>query len=301
MKASKLFFPFLLAAFASSVNAFYPVDGWWFNPEESGRGVNIEMQDDTMFVSLFHYDSSGDQAWWVSSGFYDDDLGRFQSDFVATEDGQCPGCPWVNPDVVSLTNPSVTIEFISPILATMTWAGGTTRIQRQYFAQFNIEDPRTFLLGEFHFTIGADGNYSADWLTFDELDEEGNSRLVLGSRRGTPRPVVGEYVESEAAFAVLVDHSSNDFRLYNFTMNKDRIEGDAWTFPKDSEPQGSGLPFIAHRTTSRSFVQTGTGPGPLESSSLASVSAETDAAAASRVSIQETARLLRGRLVTSNK
>jgi len=251
-------------AITSLAHGFYPADGWWFNPDESGRGINIEMQDDTMFVSLFHYDESGDPVWWIASGQFDDTQQRFQSEFIATDDGQCPGCPWIGPDVVALPDPDVTIEFDSPLTATMTWAGGTTSLQRQYFAQFNVDDPRTFLLGEFHFTIGTNGDYSADWLTLDELGEIEEAQVALGTRRGTSLLAAGEYIDEEGVFAVLVEDSATDFRFYVFIMNKNRIEGLAWTFDQDAEPTGSGTQFIAHRTSSRSFVQTGVGPGPLE-------------------------------------
>ena len=259
MKLATALSALVLISFSGLASGFYPVDGWWFNPDESGRGVNIEMQDDTMFVALFHYADSGDQSWWITSGQYDDDLRRFQSDFIATEDGQCPGCTWVGPDILTLPDPSVTIDFTSPITATMTWAGGTTSLSRQYFAQFDTNDPRTFLLGEFHFTIGEDGDYIGDRLIFDELDELDGVRFVTGRRSGTDRLALGEFFEGY--FIVLVEDSDNEIRLYDFDMTKDRMEGVATTFPVDGEPDGPLEPFIAHRVSSRSFVQTGTGPG----------------------------------------
>lgn len=259
MKLSTALSALVMTSFSGLASGFYPVDGWWFNPNESGRGVNIEMQDDTMFVSLFHYAEDGDQAWWITSGQYDDTLQRFQSDFIATDDGQCPGCPWVGPDIVTLPDPGVTINFTSPTTATMTWAGGTTSLSRQYFAQFDTGDPRTFLLGEFHFTIGEDGNYIADRLIFDELDEMDGVRFVLGRRSGTDRLAIGEFLDG--VFIVLVEDSDSEFRLYNFDMTKDRMEGVSTTFPVDGEPDGPLTSFIAHRVSSRSFVQTGAGPG----------------------------------------
>jgi len=259
MKLATALSALVLISFSGLASGFYPVDGWWFNPNESGRGVNIEMQDDTMFVALFHYAEDGDQSWWITSGQYDDTLQRFQSEFIATDDGQCPGCAWVGPDIVTLPDSGVTINFTSPITATMTWAGGTTSLSRQYFAQFDTGDPRTFLLGEFHFTIGDDGVYVADRLIFDELDEMDGVRFVTGRRSGTDRLAIGEFLDG--LFIVLVEDSDNEFRLYNFDMTKDRMEGVSTTFPMDGEPDGPLTPFIAHRVNSRSFVQTGTGPG----------------------------------------
>ena len=42
-------------------------DLWW-NPAESGWGVNVAQQDDTLFATLFDYDASGQSKWWVMSG-----------------------------------------------------------------------------------------------------------------------------------------------------------------------------------------------------------------------------------------
>ena len=48
-------------------------DLWW-NPNESGWGVNITHQDDTLFATLFTYDASNQPLWLVMSA------GRLQSD-----------------------------------------------------------------------------------------------------------------------------------------------------------------------------------------------------------------------------
>jgi len=45
----------------------YPRKGWWWNANEGGRGFFFEVQDSTLFVSGFLYDSSGRATWYVSS------------------------------------------------------------------------------------------------------------------------------------------------------------------------------------------------------------------------------------------
>jgi hypothetical protein len=44
-----------LAALLSANMAFAvtPENGWWWNPAESGRGFNIETQNNTVFVATF--------------------------------------------------------------------------------------------------------------------------------------------------------------------------------------------------------------------------------------------------------
>jgi hypothetical protein len=42
-------------------------DLWW-NAAESGWGVNVTHQDNTLFAALFTYSASGQDMWWVMSG-----------------------------------------------------------------------------------------------------------------------------------------------------------------------------------------------------------------------------------------
>jgi MoaA/NifB/PqqE/SkfB family radical SAM enzyme len=44
-------------------------NGWWFNPDESGTGVSIEVQSEVLFMAVFTYDEkSGDPVWYYSGG-----------------------------------------------------------------------------------------------------------------------------------------------------------------------------------------------------------------------------------------
>jgi hypothetical protein len=56
----------LLCSTLASAIAITPdySDVWW-NPSESGWGANIIQQDDTIFVTLFVYDSNGRPTWFV--------------------------------------------------------------------------------------------------------------------------------------------------------------------------------------------------------------------------------------------
>jgi len=58
---------------ASRAGATNYQDLWW-NPAESGWGVNVTHQDDTLFATLFTYDASGRGLWLVMSA------GRKQAD-----------------------------------------------------------------------------------------------------------------------------------------------------------------------------------------------------------------------------
>lgn len=42
--------------------------GWWWNPDENGRGFSIDVQGDTLFMAGFMYDTAGNPVWYISSG-----------------------------------------------------------------------------------------------------------------------------------------------------------------------------------------------------------------------------------------
>jgi hypothetical protein len=42
-------------------------NGMWFNPNESGWGLNVIEQGDTIFATLYVYDSRGNPRWYVAS------------------------------------------------------------------------------------------------------------------------------------------------------------------------------------------------------------------------------------------
>jgi hypothetical protein len=82
---SKLIIGLLGTGLAASALAFYPVDGWWYDPAEPGRGFLIEMQDDEMFIAAFHYLPSGRPIWWVANGRYDHNSGALICGHAQTE------------------------------------------------------------------------------------------------------------------------------------------------------------------------------------------------------------------------
>jgi hypothetical protein len=47
---------------------FQPVNGWWWNDTESGRGYSVEVRGDSAFVVAFMYDAAGQPVWYFSAG-----------------------------------------------------------------------------------------------------------------------------------------------------------------------------------------------------------------------------------------
>ncbi|QOC21482.1 hypothetical protein IC757_10495 [Wenzhouxiangella sp. AB-CW3] len=286
--------PILIAALAALclpgiLWAFHPVDGWWWNPQESGRGFNIEMQDDEMFIAAFHYAPDGSALWWVANGRYNDATGRMSGEFVEFAGGQCPGCPYSAPGVVSGAGSTVTIDFHSAVHATVQWDGESIPIERQYW-RFAFDQPNLFLFGEFHFTAGGLGVYFGDRIYFDDsmTDNDGNEFLAGRVRDGgSDRIAVASFMPDQGVFSILLDSSTNYYKLFVFDMTKDRMEGISWTYQKDDEPSTSGLPFIGHRVASRAYVQTGVGPHSVADNGNPRQSGHSDALDQARVALQQ--------------
>lgn len=64
--AAALFSCMAATSFAAVPTADFS-DLWW-NPNESGWGANVAQQNDTMFVTLFVYNSNNAPTWYVASG-----------------------------------------------------------------------------------------------------------------------------------------------------------------------------------------------------------------------------------------
>ena len=111
--------------------AFTPVTGLWWNPNESGRGFNIQVQRGTLVMTTFSYSAVGDPVWYLTVG----PLTNAGSGVMATgildkfRGGQCATCLYQKP--ASMGNDGgITINFTSPTAATVQLPGGrVTQIQ----------------------------------------------------------------------------------------------------------------------------------------------------------------------------
>ncbi len=104
--------------------AGHPTKGWWWNPNESGRGFFIEVQDTTMFVSGFLYNSAGQATWYVANATM-----SVPNVFIGvlTEfagGGSFTSSPFTAP-TTSTSRGLFTIQFDSQTTGTMTLSTGT--------------------------------------------------------------------------------------------------------------------------------------------------------------------------------
>jgi hypothetical protein len=103
--------------FALGEATFQPT-GWWWTPDESGRGFSIEVQGDTLFLAAFMYDTSGNPIWYISSGKLSTPR-TYAGTLVQVSGGQTMGGSY-RPPAAQVPIGSVEIEFASEDAATIT-------------------------------------------------------------------------------------------------------------------------------------------------------------------------------------
>jgi len=108
-----------------------PQNGWWWNPNESGRGFFIEMRGGVLYLAGYLYESNGRALWMTSGGpvtdpyLYNGTLQTYQGGQTLFGDYRFPAG---TADVGA-----VTVRFDDDSHGTFTWPGGTIPIQRQIY------------------------------------------------------------------------------------------------------------------------------------------------------------------------
>ncbi|MBL0141022.1 MAG: hypothetical protein IPP91_02890 [Betaproteobacteria bacterium] len=109
-----------------------PQTGWWWNPQEDGRGFSLEVRGNNIFFAGFLYDVSGRSTWYVSTGAVSLDGSYYTGDLLSASGGQTLGGAYPGFPALRSVGP-ITLTFHSASQGTLVWPGGTVPIQR-----FNI-------------------------------------------------------------------------------------------------------------------------------------------------------------------
>jgi hypothetical protein len=119
-----------------------PENGWWWNPDEPGRGFNIETQNGIVFIATFVYDDAGNPIWYSGSGALNH-AETVTMDLFRTEGGPCFGCLYTPPQSLHSGN-QLTAQFDSESTATVFINGVKHTIER---FDFNLGAGLQRLLG----------------------------------------------------------------------------------------------------------------------------------------------------------
>lgn len=244
--------------------AFTPDSGWWWNPTESGKGFNIEVQRDTVFVATFVYDEAGVPIWYSGSGKLKGNT--ITLTLLRFDGGQCIGCAYTNPTSSNAVDP-VTVQFTSETSGTFTWQGETVPIERFNFA---LGEGLERLLGEWVITIGSPSSPTGVGmrLTYREVGISDGTRFAEGSLSGTPGngSVVSTFEDPQAAGyqyfgATILSESDYLYSIYNFTgLNK--ITGKTVTLKNTATPEevatslsNNGIFFVGYRNLNKTDLE----------------------------------------------
>jgi hypothetical protein len=211
---------FALADSASALTIGGPTMGIWWNPSESGRGYEIDLQGDTMVVTTYVYEQSGDPIWYLSSGTYDHTTGVFTSAYDIFANGQCFGCPYAAPDHTGDAGP-ITITFHTNQTATLTYPGGSTEISKFQYGFANRTDT---LYGEWALSYIVSGNVTGDWVVLDTPYTDPASGTVFASGHAVgnaTRTVLAIYDTDRSEAEIEVTDGATK-RFYRFGVFDDR-------------------------------------------------------------------------------
>jgi hypothetical protein len=117
----------------------------WWNPAESGWGMNVNHQGTKLFVTIFTYDQSGGPMWLVGSSVDEQIDGSFDGPIYQVSGPPFATTPWtaVNTSQVG----SISIQFTTTNSATVTYTvGGVSvvkSVQKQVFGPMPACTPTT--------------------------------------------------------------------------------------------------------------------------------------------------------------
>lgn len=186
------FFALALATAFAPARAYTPESGVWWNPNEPGTGLQLELQDNLMTATVYAYDADGFQVFYTASDFLDDTATVFDADLFDYFGGACVGCAYTPADSLGEAGfIRIVFDELDPTRATMTWGldGGPQRtvpIERYHFYLKRAEDGNapvevTKMLGEWNATFDltefADNDtgiqYFGEVMVIDTLDFDG--------------------------------------------------------------------------------------------------------------------------------
>jgi len=102
----------------------------WWNANESGWGLNISHQGNTLFGTLYTYDANGNPAWYsMSSGAKQAD-GSYLGELVTSSGPGFSSTPW-NPNAVTRTVVgNMRVSFTDPGHGTLTYNVGPAQVTK---------------------------------------------------------------------------------------------------------------------------------------------------------------------------
>ena len=224
-----------------------PSTGLWARAGDGGRGFNIDIQGHLMTVTTFVYTSTGQPIWYLSSGIYNHDTGRFQSSYDSYSDGQCFGCPPNQPLVHSGAAGNMTIQFHNNVEATISTPSGSIEIKKFNYAFGSATE---VLYGEWVASFSIAGLPGGDWMVFSEpFQADDGTIYAAGTLDGISNGVaLGRFVPEMDAVLIITTRTNSSFNhWYKVGIDDRRGLGGGWVLRTDETPSGNGTPTFMAR------------------------------------------------------
>ena len=264
---------------AFQAQAFTPESGFWWNPNESGSGYSIEIQDNFLFIALYVYDEFGNPIWYTASTTLAGNA-LFDTSLNYTFNGTCIDCSYTAPITLVGDRGPITINFLTETTATIQFQGAIKNIER---FNFLLGDEADRMVGEWQTVIdisstGVDFPFNGDVLLFKSTSFSGGDKYADGCR---PDNSVDGFCSSFALnnhemsslfdyqnnqLLIVVDDSPSFWLAYTLDLGLNQFDGVAEIYSKTAGHNNIFYPVRGFKTASRSFVETGVGPSKMAKS-----------------------------------
>jgi len=257
----RLILAVLCFTWVSALSAFQPRTGHWWNPAESGRGFNIDVQDGVLVVAIYTYQAGGAAQWYLASGPMTNSGKNFTGTLDKYQGGQCISCSYSGRPSLVGNDGTISISFTSETTATVTLPGGRTTNIQPY--NFGFGDPPQGLLGEWVFVHDESSTLAVKYNLTTVLSATSGGNGVVGGVgvTGDPSRITACELQTSNVLAGQVvcadgDAAGNLKNLYHFRYGLDETFAGYW-----SSPSGTiEYPMKGFRTKSEGgFTSTGIG------------------------------------------
>jgi len=195
-----------LLASVGAAHAITPSLGIWWNPDESGRGYEIDRQGGTMTLAMYAYDATGKSIWYLGAGDFTAGSDQLVIDAFSYSGGQCFGCAFSSP--LGIEFGEVSIQFSDSDHGVLNFPGGSVPIEHFNYGYASKQDQ---LLGYWSFSAAiADGENGygpqtlGEFLQFDAhyTAADGTTYVSGTSFVDSSVTALGSYSEADDIYTV---------------------------------------------------------------------------------------------------
>ena len=179
--------------FGTGAAGFKPLTGWWWNPNESGRGYSIEVQGNNLFFVGFMYEADGRPVWYYSAGPVGADPSTYSGPLLQFANGQTMTGPYQPPSAQS-TIGTLDIAFTGENAGTLTFtrtsAAKAAGIAKDDVQETTDDEEVTPIVPEFV----KPGEYVTPYWFVGSFQEDVDAKFAIAGVSGTGVSGTGHFM-----------------------------------------------------------------------------------------------------------